>query len=313
MKSLLAGIVWLLVLSFAAPAQARSPLTVLVMIATPQEEKEACVLISSLRTFGGDYREAPVVIVLSDPSKADGKSLAGKAQEIVPLKMNERFRQFPFADKVYACAQVEAMAAYKTDWLLWLNPDCLIVAPPVEITADRNAWAALRPVHLQNIGISPDVPVTDFWKRIYEVAGLDPAAAWTVESLVDHQKLRGYFNSGCMAFAPDRGLLRSWKDNFERLLTDPANFAFYSGNQANAIFCHQAVLSATAMAKAGRESIRMLPPAYGYPLQLQDQPGFTNRCASLADLTIVITGGFDQLSKIQVPEPFKDWVARNAR
>lgn len=295
----------------SAWAGSRSSVSAMIMIGSPREEKEAAVLIDSLRTFGGEFARMPVVVVLSDPSRADGRTLAEKVQETATLKMDEDLRQFPFADKVYACAQVEALVADKVDWLLWLNPDCLIVAPPSEIAASSEAWAALRPVHLQNIGAPAAGAVPEYWSRIYELVGLDPARAWTVESLVDHRKLRAYFNSGCMAFVPAKGILRAWRDNFERLLRDPASRAFYTSDRSYAIFCHQAVLSAVVAARVGRERTHLLPPSYGYPLQLQDQPGFTNRSNDLAELTIVITGGFDQLANIAMTEPFTSWVRAN--
>ncbi|HTZ21655.1 MAG TPA: hypothetical protein VMC06_12305 [Opitutaceae bacterium] len=305
--------------SSEAVASVRSPMTFVVMIASPQEEKSAAVLVKSIRAFGGDYSSAPVVLVLADPTAADGRSLAASVQETVVLKMNEKFRTFPFSDKVYACAQVEALVADKTDWLVWLNPDCLVVAPPGAIAADRQAWAALRPVHVQNIGNtrnvgSPvDAPIPEYWERIYRAAGLDPAQTWTVESLVDQQKMRGYFNSGCMAFVPAKGILRAWRDVYESLLSDPASFAFYTSNSPYSIFCHQAVLSAVVMAKAGKSRVNNLAPAYGYPLGLQDFPGFTNRIGALSDLVIVISGTQDNFRKIRVVEPLRSWIDANVK
>ena len=181
------------------------------------------------------------------------------------------------------------------------------------VPADPETWAALRPVHLQNVGAPPEAPIPEFWQRIYQAAGLDPANAWTVESFVDRRKVRAYFNSGCMAFAPQRGILRAWRDVYEQLLGDPANHAFYTASEANAIFCHQAVLSAVVAAKAGRERVNLLPPSYGYPLPLQDQPGFTNRMTSLSDMVIVIGGTADNLRNIEITEPYKRWIEINVR
>ncbi len=291
--------------------QARPSLTFVVMIATPQEEKEAGVLVDSLRTFGGEYAQSPVVLVLSDPAKADGRSLAGKVQQTVVLKMDELLRAFPFSDKVYACAQVEELVAQKTDWLVWLNPDCLILAEPRALAADAATWAALRPVHIQNIGAPVDAPVPEYWQRIYAAAGVDAAKAWAVESYVDRQSIRAYFNSGCMAFAPDKGILRAWRDVYEKLLADPASRAFYTSDRSYAIFCHQAVLSAVVVAMAGRERVNLLPPSYGYPLPLQDQAGFANRMTSLWDIVIAIGGTPESLRKIEITHLYQRWIETN--
>ncbi len=292
-------------------AQARTPLTFMVMIATPQEEKETGVLIDSLRTFGGEYAQSPVVLVLSDPQKTDGRALADKVQQTVVLEMDEQFRPFPFSDKVYACAQVEELVAQKTDWLVWLNPDCLILAEPRALTADPAAWAALRPVHIRNIGAPADGPVPDYWQRIYAAAGVDPEKTWTVESFVDREKLRAYFNSGCMAFAPDKGILRGWREAYATLLADPAAHAFYTSDRSYAIFCHQAVLSAVVVAQAGKERVNLLPPSYGYPLPLQDQAGFANRMTSLWDIVIAIGGTPESLRKIEITDLYQRWIETN--
>ncbi len=321
MKTLFAIVVGLLALSTARGASpsprpakpARDPMTFMVMIASPREEQEAAALVNSLRTFGGRYRLAPVILVLADPAKADGRSLAADVQATVRLQMSDRLRRFPFADKVYACAQVEELVASRTDWLVWLNPDALVLAPPDAIAADPDAWAALRPVHVRNVGAPASAPVPEYWKRIYQAAALDPEDVWPVESLVDHQKVRAYFNSGCMAFAPDKGILRAWKAVFEKLLSDPANVAFYSADGSYSIFCHQAVLSAVVVARAGGSRVIMLPAAYGYPLGFENQPGFTNQLPSLGEAVIVLNGTRDGLRGIKVAESQRTWIAANVR
>lgn len=128
------------------------PLMYMIMIASPEEEKLANGFIESIKKFGGSYSTAPVVIVLSDTAKTRSESLKGKVMALVELEMNETLRRFPFSDKVYACAQIEKIVEGKNDWLVWLNPDALMIAPPEEIVSDRNACASLRPVHIINIG-----------------------------------------------------------------------------------------------------------------------------------------------------------------
>jgi hypothetical protein len=289
------------------------PMTFMIMISSPNEEKAAGFLIKSLRTYGGVYSSAPVILVISDSTKVQGKTLTNEVEKIINLKIDERLRQFPFTDKVYACAEVEQMVADKTDWLVWLNPDVLILAPPTAITADKDAWASLRPVHIQNVGCYADAPVPEYWKRIYKVTGLDTDKVWTVNSLVDNKKIRGYFNSGFMAFNPAKGILREWKNAYVKLLSDTANYSFYTSDQNFAIFCHQAVLSSVVMAKAGKQGVNILPASYGYPLGLQDQEGFINKIDSASNLVAVITGGYGNLKKIKISDSLKSWLETNIK
>lgn len=290
-----------------------SEMTYVIMINSLEEEKRAEILINSIRAYGGNYSSMPVILVVSDSTQTQGSSLKGKVQEIITLKMNERFRQFPFSDKVYACAQVEEMVAGKTNWLVWINPDALMVAPPTAITANSNAWAALRPVHIQNIGDIAGAPISDYWKKIYEVAGLDTNKIWSVESYVDNKKLNGYFNSGCMAFNPSKGIFRTWKNDYEKLLLDSVNYAYYTSNPSYSFFCHQAVLSAVVMAKIDKEKINMLPPSFGYPLHLQQQENFNNKIRYFSEMVIVLEQNYLKANQIDIQEPFRSWIDANVK
>ena len=289
------------------------PIVYMVMINSPEEEKQADVFISSVRSFGGQYSNAPIILVVADSTKTRGTLLAGKVQKTVIVDINEKLRTFPFSDKVYACAQVEELVADTADWLVWANPDIIELVPPIEITTDTSAWAALRPVHVQNVGCPAEDSIPEFWKTIYDVSGLQTGKIWTVESLVDKKKIRGYFNSGCMAFDPSRGILRAWKDAFEKLLTDSIRYAFYSSSDPYAVFCHQAVLSAVVMAKIDKKNITILPLPYGYPLGFQEDPNFIDKVHSLSDLVMVITGGYNNLEKIEITEPYKSWLETHVK
>jgi len=165
--------------------QEKYPVTYMIMIDSPEQEQQANVLIKSINTFGRCNSPAPIVIVLADTIRTKGESLKGRIMEIVKLEMNESLRRFPFSDKVYACAQVEKIMENRAEWLVWLNPDALMVAPPIEIMTDKNAWASLRPVHIKNVGLSCTEPVTDYWKIIYQQSKVDTNSVWCVESFVD--------------------------------------------------------------------------------------------------------------------------------
>jgi hypothetical protein len=80
-----------------------------------------------------------------------------------------------------------------------------MVAPPIELMADKNSWVSIRPVHIKNIGISCDDPITDYWEKIYQKSKVDTNTVWCVESYVDNKILRPYYNSGCI-FRPDIGI-----------------------------------------------------------------------------------------------------------
>ncbi len=289
------------------------PLTYMIMISSREEEKQASVLIKSIRKFGGKFSDEPVVIVLSDTIRALGESLKGNAIEIVKLDMNEILRRFPFSDKVYACAQVEKLVEGKTDWLVWLNPDALMIAPPEEIVSDKNACASLRPVHIMNIGSGFTEPLTEYWKKIYLIAGVDSNKIWPVKSYVDSKNLKPYFNSGCMAFRPEFGILREWKKVYETMLLDKDIYRFYSSDNNGAYFFHQAVLSAVLIIKAGQKKINILPASYGYPLVLQNSDDFVNKKDSVSEMKIILCGNYNNLNLLIPEEPYNIWFKENLK
>ena len=124
-----------------------SKLVFLIMVVTPAQQREAEILIDSVRSFGGEFRQAPVYVVLSNPSSAPCRNLQTKGVQLLALEMNEAHRPYPFADKVYACSQMERLLAQKTETIVWLNPDVLVLNPISEAALKPNHGAAVRPLH----------------------------------------------------------------------------------------------------------------------------------------------------------------------
>jgi len=160
----------------------------------PAGEAAARLLIESLQTFGGEMSGCPVWVFASDPQNEPCRDLAGGQVQVFPLAVPEALRQYPFGDKVLACARAEALAPAGVRSLIWLDLECLVVQPPLLFDLGDKCDAALRPVHLRNVGLSPSEPPDAFWKGIYAELGIDDVHS-TVYSFIDHQPLRAYFNS----------------------------------------------------------------------------------------------------------------------
>lgn len=295
--------------------QGRKPhkLNYMIMVGSPEEERQAEILIKSIREYGGEYSSEPVVLVCSQPSFSPGKNIAKKVQKIINLEMDDSLRKFPFSDKVFACAQVEGMVDNLTDWLMWLNPDALMFSPPGKIPADSGKWVSIRPVHVKNIGSPCNSPINRYWQNIYIKTGVDTTRLWPVESFVDDQMLRPYYNSGCMAFRPEKRILRTWKEVYASMLRDKSTYAFYSSDDYSSIFFHQAVLSSVIISRAGKERINILPPSYSYPLVLQNNVSPGHRIDSVPGISIVLCGGYENLGLLRIAEPFKSWVVSNVK
>lgn len=268
-------------------------------------------MIESLRAFGGPLGGSPVWVFVQS---AAGVTAIGDAG-IVPLETDSTLGRYPFGAKVLACARAEEMAAGQCRSLIWLSPQCLIVDSPDLLELPRGIGAAFRPVHIRNVGSRADGPLDEYWRCVYRTVGLDDAS-WTVESLVDPEVIRPYYNTHLFSVEPEVGLLRSWLDQFRSVVED---HAFQDGPCADGlhkVFLHQAILSALVTKALGRERTRELPLGYSYPLHFHERVPEALRARDLNGLVCpVYEGAYEHpvtLGGIAVREPLSTWLDEHA-
>lgn len=275
----------------------------------------ARLMIDSLRAFGGELSLSPLWVFEADPIGVPCDSLAGPAVRILQLDMPDEVRHYLFADKVYACAQAEQLAAAETRSLAWIDPVCLVVKPPTLLVLDADSDAAVRPVHIQNVGLLANQPVDSFWRQIYKRLGVRDIHM-TVESFVDCRHLRAYFNSHSFVVNPELGLMRRWAEHFRSLVTDQEYQRTACQDEQHRIFLFQAVMSALLVTRVSRQRIRILPPDYNYPYNLQDQVPADRRAKELNDLVCIAyeerSLDPETMDDISVAEPLRSWLAARA-
>jgi hypothetical protein len=257
------------------------------------------------------------------------------------LKMQRSF--YLFAEKVCACAQAEALASADVRTVIWVNPECLVVKPPMLLELSLAYDVAFRPVHLKNVGLLSSEPLDAYWARIYAQVGLEdiaepprpPARPYDqptlplssarlavqrsqmpprreVLSFVDGQVLRPYFNTHTFSFNPSWGLMRAWLRHFRTLAEDQAFQSGPCADDLHQIFLHQAVLSALVTQEVEWGRIRILPPAYSYPLHLHRQTPQERRALSLNSLVCAVYE--DEmpdprtLRDLAVDDPLRSWL-----
>ena len=234
---------------------------------------------------------------------------------VLPLNVPETVGGYLFAKKVYACARAEELAGAEVRSLVWLSPDSLIVQPPRLFNLSLSWDAAVRPVHIQNIGLLEAQPVDDFWKKIYETAGVADILT-TIETFVDRQRIRAYFNSHALAANPARGLFRRWFECFESLACDQAFQAGACQDEIHQIFLHQSILSALIVTVLAPDRIRMLPPTYNYPYNLHESVPVERRATTLNELVNVVyedrSLNPNMVDDIHIHEPLKSWLLDHA-
>ena len=280
-------------------------------VRTPYGRQRAGWLVDSLRAFGGTLSQSPVWLFEADP-RAECQRLAQDGLVIRPMQVPQAIRSALFAEKVYACAQAEALAGPDTGALVWIDPNCLVVNPPLLYALGSDFDAAFRPVHIQNVGLRVEDPLDPFWQGIYAQVGITDAPA-TVQSFVDQRVLRAYFNSHAFAVDPALGLLGRWLEHFQALACDTAFQQAACQDEAHQIFLFQALLSALITKELDPSRLRMLPPEYNYPLNLQARVPVERRARALND---VVTFAYEdrsldpaQITDIGIEEPLRSWLA----
>lgn len=241
------------------------------------------LLIDSLRAFGGEMSRCPMWVFNVNPQEFPGRDLEGPAVQVIPLDVPADLLEYELGDKVYACARAEQLAPAETGALVWIDASCLIAKPPMLYALDENTDAAVRPVHIRNVGLTASEPLNDYWREVYRTVGISDLETRIV-SFVDEQIIRPYYNTHAFAVNPAVGLLRRWLDLFRRLIGDQAFQAGACRDALHRIFLHQALLSAQIEADLAPERVRILPPEYNYPYNLHSSISAARRAKALNDL-----------------------------
>ena len=270
-------------------------------------------MIDSLRTFGGEFTEMPCWVFSTDKDRV--RSLEDIHTSIQPLTISDSLAIYPFGSKVAACACAEELAPASMNSLIWIDPSCIVVQPPILFELGVDCDAAFRPVHIRNVGLPPCEPLNAFWHGIYAAVGMDDIQT-TVTSFVDGQLLRSYFNSHAFSINPALGLMQRWDELFQKLVGDRSFQSSACSDEPHQTFLFQALLSTLVATSVDPARLRILPPYYNYPYNLQDRIPSDRRLAVLND-TVCFTYEDRPIhpaavTGIEVYEPLRAWLAVHA-
>jgi hypothetical protein len=275
------------------------------------QKKSARLLIKSIRSFGGELADSPIWLFESHPLKVPCHDMAHDGVQVFPLIIPKSVSGYDFAEKVFTCALAEKMVKDKSQTLTWIDPCCLVVQPPLLFDLSRQIAAAVRPVHIQNVGLHADEQLDDYWRRIYQTLDLQDISL-TVESFVDQQHLRAYFNTHAFAINPSKGMLQRWFTCFEKLVCDEEFQDGACRDEMHKLFLFQAVFSTLLVATSEADHIRILPPTYNYPYHLHPSVPPESQASTLNDLVLVAyeDESLDPLTMLDIAihEPLKTWL-----
>ncbi len=248
-----------------------------VVYPTNRSETNALLLVESIRDFAGSLSQAPIWCFVPQYEKQLSSNFQNRLSEfnttLIPYEINHDALRFFFAADIHAAAIAESMAVGKTDFLIWLSSNTLILHEPTAFLLSDGKDLAYR----------------------------------------DDLIVRPYFNAGILITRPENVLFKTWRDTFFKVYQKPELQQLYKQDERYAIFIHQAILSGVILATLTVEEIQELPSAYNYPEHLHGEDITANRPAILDELVTVRHEGFyqdpDWKQKMPASDSLKDWLA----
>jgi hypothetical protein len=251
---------------------------------TEAQARQSLLLVQSLRAFGGSLAASPMMALVPVAGVLDAEIDAGLRAcdvDVVPFAVPEALEEMPLSERAASAAQAEIAAQDVARLLVWLDSDTLILREPSGLRIPAEARIGCRPVDLCLIGSPWEEEPDAFWKAIYAGCGVEPDRVFPVNTMVEGEAIRAYFNAGCLVVRPQARLLRRW---LAAILSLEGREKFRALTGRQKLFFHQAVLAGTLLAALRREEIAVLPPTVNYPLHLHHRVPADRRPTSLREV-----------------------------
>jgi len=288
-------------------------------LGTGEAEIDALRLARSIRTFGGEFCFNPIWLLSlrseNELSESTRQELFSLGARLITFDLDEAGKGFPFVAYVTAAGIAEGLAQGEVSFLVMMATDTLILQAPTAFLLPAGKSLGGCPVHLKLLGSGFNDPVNDFWELIYHACKVDKEKIYPLQTIVDEQLVRAYFNAGLLVVRPERGLLRAWQSNFAVLYRLPEFKQFYQQHELYELFMHQTVLAASILSLLKPEEFEQFPFEVNYPLHLHSRIAVGRRPVNLKqlitcryeDFTEVFTSP-DVNGLIQIDKPLMDWL-----
>ena len=269
------------------------------------------ILAASVRKFGESLSDSPIWLLIPKESANINKEIRNLFLslnvDLIPFSTKNE-PKFPFINYVLAAAKAELLAKKERLLLAWLGSNTILFNEPKHFILDDDKNLGYRPVHHTNIGSFFDEPIDPFWELVYQKCNVSKKQIFPMKTHVDHNKIRPYFNAGCLIVRPEKELLNSWWNSYKKLYNKQYFKEYYNKNYLFAIFIHQAVLSGVILSNIEKSQLYELPFDYNYPLNLYYYCPFVYRARNINELTTVRYESPEDLKKVPIQDPLKRWL-----
>lgn len=190
-----------------------SEITYLICVEANRLAPQARLLCESIRTFGGRYRQAPILAVSPRPHLALGPEARAHLEALgvtcVVEPLNETGSPYGTINRIVAGAWAETFAS--SPYLVLLDTDTLFVGEPDFVRAD----VGVRPVDVKGSASSGiGDPLDAYWVRMCRHGGLDPSRLPMLSTTIDNVRIRASYNGGFTVVRRDLGILQRTREIF---------------------------------------------------------------------------------------------------
>ncbi len=271
------------------------------------------LLASSIRTFGGNLNNCPIILAYSNDLQIIPKHYQQTLQKlevtIEPFSISKEFQGEFFADFIKGVAIIEKHNANKTENLVCLGPDTLILKEPSHFVLRAQDAIGYRPVHHTNIGSLYQEPLDEYWQLVYDLCKVSAEQVFPMETHADLNILRPYFNAGSLVVHPEAGLFQKWWDKYHEWHLNQKYLDLCKKKPVNHIFFHQAILTGLILNQYPKSKLRELPKTYNYPLHLHLKNPRKDKPTNFDELITIRYENREILDKSDLPLHIKSWIS----
>lgn len=185
----------------------------LICVEANRLEPQARLLCESIRTFGGRYRQAPILAVSPRPHLALGPEARAHLDELgvtyAVEPLNETGSPYGTINRIVAGAWAET--AVSRPYLVLLDTDTVFTGEPDFGRAD----VGVRPVDVKGSASSgAGDPLDAYWTRMCRLGGIDPSRLPMLTTTIGNVPIRASYNGGFTVVRRDLGILRKTREIF---------------------------------------------------------------------------------------------------
>ena len=251
--------------------------------------RKASELIKSIRYSAGEYSNCKIYVGLPDTSGFNFDLLKSEDVIYINLDLPDEAKNYYYAVKAYAAAQIEGSLNKSVKTLAWFDPETIVTGSVDDLDLNQGYAAAIRPVFLFNkIGIKPEEQPNELWAPLYAYININIEDIPIVETEVDFVKTRAYYNCGIFSVNPALGIMQEWARVQNVFLKNKDYQRKACSNIMRKIFFHQVVFSCVVCSNIKPGEIYSLPMTCGYPLDLHQKVPNEKKISSLNDLSCAI-------------------------